>query len=191
MSYRKEDILSGDYLRTFSFEDIYRNFNLKLNDNIEDKFKQWKQDAIEIIEKEHNHDCKFVEIKPTIKTVPLVFDRNVPECRAWCKPYESNNLWVNTMAYPEWDKQSAILTIMHEAIHLTKDENGNYQLGPDSLYSPVPLGELFGDTIYWSPHITRAILKHIREHTTDPDFWKHSMVDNTLMEPIFPWHIRY
>jgi hypothetical protein len=127
---------------------------------------EWRAEAIRIVE-EHlvkHPKCDLKDIVPTLREMKIYSDPSMPaKFRAVMLHSESGPMiFINPNL--EWDRDLAVLTFIHEALHATK-RNGRWICGPDREDRNLtihPSCILFGKIQFRSSDIDRDLREHLK-----------------------------
>jgi hypothetical protein len=115
-------------------------------------------------------DCVLKSVIPTLKNAVILAAHSDDQPRsvttkAWAfQDQKSRALVIVINSRLEWSFKDALITLLHEALHLTLDENGRPICGPD-VKEPdgIPACRLFGRDQFTSQDISDAIRRHLFE----------------------------
>lgn len=139
---------------------------------IRQEFNTAKERALQIIEwhSESHTDCQLLKVVPTIRRMTFWIAYEDRYFGAWIydkrETYDDEHpahVFVNAN-YP-WDSFFQILTVIHEAFHLTYNESDKkYICGPDRIKAFLPVCTLFKKSMYVSADITIALREHLKPY---------------------------
>lgn len=133
-------------------------------------FDGYKQSTLQLLREKHT-DCILAKTIPVIEQSFFGFSKRKASIEAWSWPdkkYERPTFWFNTAK--NWTEDEAIVAIVHESLHNTKDRDGNFICGPDRYIrkvgeSKIPVCRLFGEEVYISLQLKNAIALHLGKVT--------------------------
>lgn len=136
-------------------------------------FERYKQITVGLLMEEHV-DCLLVKTIPTIEQTTFGFvERKGKDKRikAWVNPDSKSErpvIWINSAI--DWTEDEAIVAIVHESLHLTKNDNGWFICGQDrykQILGPrfKPVCRPFGVEVYDSEGLTNEVALHLGKVT--------------------------
>lgn len=131
---------------------------------IEYKFRNdWRDSAIQIVEahlKSHP-DCELNGAAETLKDMQIFFTAKFhPKTLACSFPKVGGVPTMAVNANYEWTEAEAIITLIHESLHLTR-RNDQWICGPDHARGSSPACRMFGRSQFTSEQITRDLQEHL------------------------------
>jgi len=138
---------------------------MKLSYPVMQSFEQRKQLTLVMLRDFHT-DCILASTIPTIEEFTFGFAERDKSIQAWVYPNVNGTptMWFNTRI--DWSENFTIVAIVHEALHWTKDKNGNFICGPDRYRqkeSPwrIPVCSPFGKKVYDTEELTKEVARHL------------------------------
>lgn len=123
----------------------------------------WRDSAIQVVEahlKTHP-DCELNGAVETLKDMQIFFSAKFhPKTLACSFPKVGGVPTVAINAEYEWTEAEAIITLIHESLHLTR-RNGQWVCGPDNARKSSPACRMFGRSQFTSEEITHDLQEHL------------------------------
>jgi hypothetical protein len=136
-------------------------------------FEGYKQSTIQRLSShlEAHPKCIYRDAIPIIESAETAFAERPKKIKAWVnqkKEALKPMIWFNSRL--QWNEEDAYSAITHEVLHLMKTVDGEFLCGPDRYIrkvgdSKIPVCRPFGEEVYDSEQLTKAIASHFAKYS--------------------------